>query len=49
MGPLHIGNIGLSRPGKLISRPNTVAWNELFELQHEVFTHDLIHLIIYNM
>ncbi len=36
------GNMGLLLPGKPISRPDTVAWNELFELQHEVFTHDLI-------
>lgn len=28
---------------KQISKPDTVAWNELFELQHEVFTHDLTH------
>ncbi len=25
-----------------VEKPDTVAWNELFELQHEVFTHDLI-------
>ncbi len=25
-----------------VDKPDTVAWNELFELQHEVFTHDLI-------
>ncbi len=25
-----------------VEKPDTVAWNELFVLQHEVFTHDLI-------
>ncbi len=25
-----------------VEKPDTVAWNELFELQHEVSTHDLI-------
>uniref|UniRef100_A0A672SN65 Poly [ADP-ribose] polymerase n=1 Tax=Sinocyclocheilus grahami TaxID=75366 RepID=A0A672SN65_SINGR len=29
------GNMGLSLPGKPMSRPDTVAWNGLFELQHE--------------
>ncbi|XP_043104064.1 protein mono-ADP-ribosyltransferase PARP4-like isoform X2 [Puntigrus tetrazona] len=33
--PKGRGNIGLSLPGRPISRPDTVAWNELFELQHE--------------
>lgn len=36
-------NMDLSLPGKPIRRPDTVAWNELFEFQHEVFIHDLIH------
>uniref|UniRef100_A0A671NRJ5 PARP4 MVP-ID C-terminal domain-containing protein n=1 Tax=Sinocyclocheilus anshuiensis TaxID=1608454 RepID=A0A671NRJ5_9TELE len=29
------GKMALSFRGKQISRPHTVAWNELFELQHE--------------
>ncbi|XP_016110982.1 poly [ADP-ribose] polymerase 4-like isoform X2 [Sinocyclocheilus grahami] len=33
--PMRRGNMGLSLPGKPMSRPDTVAWNGLFELQHE--------------
>ncbi len=33
---------GKERLLRRVDKPDTVAWNELFELQHEVFTHDLI-------
>ncbi|XP_058617206.1 protein mono-ADP-ribosyltransferase PARP4-like isoform X2 [Onychostoma macrolepis] len=33
--PMSRWNMGLTLPGKPMSRPDTVAWNELFELQHE--------------
>uniref|UniRef100_A0A8C1SPA8 Poly [ADP-ribose] polymerase n=1 Tax=Cyprinus carpio TaxID=7962 RepID=A0A8C1SPA8_CYPCA len=33
--PMRRDNMDLSLPGKPIRRPDTVAWNELFEFQHE--------------
>lgn len=41
--------LNLSVTADKTSRPDTVAWNELFELQHEVFTYNLINYIIYSI